>query len=90
MIIRSAVFSASRPGMLSLTLGLIVPSLGSMANRTVHLKPWCLARILRQLRQRLLGAVFLVAADEDDVLALAGAVAAVVDDPRLPRRRQQS
>src|SRR5437588_6045339 len=31
--------------MLLLTLGLIVPSLGSMANSTVHLKPWRLARI---------------------------------------------
>ena len=45
MIIRSAVLSASRPGMLSVRLGLIVPSL-SMANSTVQLKPWCLARIL--------------------------------------------
>src|SRR5262249_47967497 len=36
---------------------------------------------LGQLRERLLGAVFLVAADEDDVLALAGALEAVVDDP---------
>ena len=54
-----------------------------MANRTVHLKPWRLARILAELRQRLLGAVFLVAADQDDVLALAGPVAPFVDDPRI-------
>jgi hypothetical protein len=35
---------------------------------------------LRQLRDGLLGAVLLIAADEDDVLALAGAVLAVEDD----------
>src|SRR5438874_3540180 len=46
MIIKSAVFKASRPGMLLFWLGLIVPFVGSIANRTVHLKPWCLARIL--------------------------------------------
>src|SRR5438552_3265272 len=26
-------------------MGLMVPSLGSIANSTVHLKPWCLAKI---------------------------------------------
>ena len=42
----SADFSASRPGMLSVFSGLISPVAGSIANSTVHLKPWCLARIL--------------------------------------------
>jgi len=37
---RSAVSSASNPGMLSLICGLIVQSAGSMAKRTVHLNPW--------------------------------------------------
>src|SRR5436305_4144928 len=37
---------------------------------------------LRQLRKALFGAVLLVAADEDDALAFAGSVAALVDDPR--------
>ena len=37
---KSADSRASRPGMLSLICGLIVPSAGSMAKRTVHLKPW--------------------------------------------------
>src|SRR6516164_1475655 len=45
IIIKSAVLRASRPGIL-LIFGLIVPSFGSMANSTVHRKPWCLARIL--------------------------------------------
>src|SRR5262249_44637966 len=36
-----------------------------------------------ELGQGLLGAVFLVAADQDDGLALAGAVAAGVDDPGI-------
>ena len=40
-----------------------------------------LGQDLGQLRQRLLGAVLLVAADQDDVLALARAVAPFVDDP---------
>ena len=38
---------------------------------------------LRQLRQGLLGAVLLVAADQDDVLALAGSVSAIEDDPGI-------
>ena len=33
------------------------------------------------MRQRFLGAILLIAADEDDVLALAGSVAAFVNDP---------
>ena len=49
---------------------------------------------MAKLRQRLLGAVLLVAGDEHDVLALAGAVAPFVDDPGIvgpeqPGGRQQ-
>ena len=46
-----------------------------------------LGQDLGQLRQRLLGAVLLVAADQDDVLALAGAVAALDRRPTDRRRR---
>ena len=42
---RSAESSASSPGMLSLTMGSIVPSLGLTANSTVHLNPWWRDRI---------------------------------------------
>ena len=37
---------------------------------------------LAELRQRFLGAILLIAADEHDVLALAGTVAAFVDEVR--------
>jgi hypothetical protein len=40
---------------------------------------------LRQLRERFLRAVLLIARDEDDVLALAGALAACIDHPRITR-----
>src|SRR6476469_8516675 len=44
MTIKSALSRASRPGML-LTFGLIVPSAGSIANKTVQRNPWRFARI---------------------------------------------
>ena len=55
--------------------------LGSTAKSTVHLNPCRSGEDLGQLRQGLLGAVLLVAADEDDVLALAG--------PRSPSKTSQ-
>ena len=42
-----------------------------------------LGQDLGELRQCLLGAVFLVAADQDDVLPLAGPFAPLVNDPRV-------
>jgi len=43
---------------------------------------------LRKLRDRLLGAVFLIAADEDDMLPLAGAVLPFEHDRRIGRERE--
>src|SRR5262245_44895315 len=40
---------------------------------------------LPELRQRFLGAIFLVAGNQDNVLALAGAFRPLVDDPRFHR-----
>ena len=50
---------------------MIVPSFGSMREQDRALEAVPLREDLRELRHRLLGAVLLVAADEDDVLALA-------------------
>ena len=77
MIIRSAVSSASRPGML-LTLGLIVPSFGIDGEQDGAFEAVMLGEDLAELRQRFLGAIFFVAADEDDVFALAGPFGAFV------------
>ena len=54
--------------------GLIVPSLVD-GEQHGALEAVMLGQDLGQLRQGLLGAIFLVAADQDDVLALAGAIA---------------
>ena len=47
------------------------------------LEAMMLGENLAELRQRFFGAVFFIAGDEDDVLALAGAFAALIDDPGL-------
>ena len=69
-----------------LTLGLIC-RLGVDGEQDGAFEAVMLGEDLGELRQRFLGAIFLVAADEDDVLALAGAVEAIVDDPRIGRPR---
>ena len=75
--------------MLSLRFGLIVPSLVDGEQHGAF-EAVALGQDLGELRQRLLGAVLLVAADEDDVLALAGAVAALEDDPRVGRALREA
>ena len=45
-----------------------------------------LGKDLAELRQGLFRAILLVARDQDDVLALAGAVEAIVDHPGIGRR----
>jgi len=69
--------------MFVVTPGLIVPSFGSMANRTVHLKAVALAEDLGSC-----GSVSSERYSSSPLmrttwLALAGTVATLVDDPRL-------
>ena len=51
------------------------------------LEPMTGGEDLAQLRQGLFAAIFLVAGDQDDLFALAGAFAAFVNDPRVRRAR---
>ena len=80
MIIRSAVFSASSPGMLSTRVGLIVPS-SPMANSTVHCEAVMPRQDLAQLRQGFFRSILLVAADQHDMFALSRSLRSLIDDP---------
>ena len=66
-------------------LGSIVPSLVDGEQHGAF-ETVMLGQDLAQLRQRLLGAILLVAADQDDVLALAHAERTLVDHPRVVGR----
>ena len=68
--------------MLSCRFGAIVPSSASEKS-AVHLKPCRLARIFAQLRQPFFAAILLIAADQHDLLSLAGTVAAIEHKPLL-------
>ena len=74
------------PGILSSPVGVdrAVGRIDGEQHRT--LEAMALGEDLGQLRQRLFGAVFLVAADQHDVLPFARPIAAVEDDPRLTGR----
>ena len=92
MIIRSASLIASRPGMLLLIFGIDRAVLGVDGEQDGTLEAMMLGEDFAELRQRFLGTVFLVAADKHDVLALAGAVDAVVNDPLVagPTREREA
>jgi hypothetical protein len=49
-----------------------------------------LGQDLGQSRQRLFGTIFLIPADEHDVLTLAGTVAALDDQPRVSSVKQRA
>ena len=85
MIIRSAVLSASSPGMLLRFFGSIMP--GGRIDGKQHgtLEAVALGENLAQLWHGFLRAIFFIARNEHDVFSLARAVVAVVDDPGVGR-----